>query len=391
MPAIASSNRVRFPNKLNQAEIAKELDVRRETVSRRLKEWERAGLLGSSGAGFEIADYRRLVRIAGLHAGRNRAALSNAVGDVAAEIDRGDLIAARNIGADMLRYFPSSPELLHLVALAAARSGDREEALAVLKGARLTADGDLEGLRERVLRALKNPFASAEKLSGEWVDEAFDDEDEPQPESRVVEALVGDLAALEARLLKDQAFESDPAGNAAIAANSRRAYEAIWRRIGNWYAGINAAALALVAGDAKGAKVLAGEVLKRLPDQPTDYWAAATRAEALFISGDGEGRAALRHAGAAPNATDSGKASTMLQLRRLAPRLRLDAEKAAADLGVRSVALVTGHLFRGAEMDAAAQQHAGETIRAEAEADSESPQCRQCLRRARLRRRHRCR
>ena len=73
------------------------------------------------------------MRIAGLHSGRDRAALARAVADVAAEIDRGDLIAARNIGADMLRYFPSSPELLHLVALAAARSGDREEAIAVLE------------------------------------------------------------------------------------------------------------------------------------------------------------------------------------------------------------------------------------------------------------------
>ena len=366
----AQSNRVRFPAKLSQAEIAKELNVSRETVSRRLKEWERAGLVGSSAASLEIVDYARVVRIAGLHSGRDRAALARAVADVAAEIDRGDLINARNICADMLRYFPSSPELLHLFALAAARSGDREEAIAVLKAARLTADGDLEALRARAERALKNPFASAERLADEWVDEAFDEPDEEASpgEGRAVETLVGDLAALEARLLKDSAFESDAAGDAAIAAESQRAYEAIWRRIGSWYAGINASAMALVAGDAKSAKALAAQVLKRLPEDASSYWAAATRAEALLISGDGrDGLQALRHAAAASDASDSTKASTMLQLRRLAPRLRLDVGEAAADLGVRSVALVTGHLFRGSEMDAAAQATAGDAIRAEAE------------------------
>ncbi len=268
----------------------------------------------------------------------------------------------------MLRYFPSSPELLHLLALAAARSGDHEEAIAVLKNARLTPDGDLEALRERVQRALKNPFASAERLAGDWVDDAFDSDDDGGGGSRSVETLVGDLAALEARVLKDNAFEKTPAGDPAIAEESGRAYEAIWKRIGSWYAGVNAAAMALVHGDAKRARALAAEVLRRLPDDPKTYWAAATRAEALLISGDASGGlAALARAAAAPDATDSTRASTMLQLRRLAPHLELDLKAASAELGVRSVAVVTGHLFRGGEMDAAAQAKADDAIRAEAE------------------------
>ena len=72
-----------------------------------------------------------------------------------------------------------------------------------------------------------------------------------RPSRRTIETLVGDLAGLEARLLKDMAFEADPAGDPKLAAESQHAYEAIWRRIGSWYAGINAAAMALVAGDAK--------------------------------------------------------------------------------------------------------------------------------------------
>lgn len=367
---VAASNRVSFPKKLNQTEIADELGVSRETISRRLKEWERSGLVTSSAAGLEVVDYSRLVRIAGLHSGRDRDALSRAVADVHAELDRGDLISARNIGADMLRYFPSSPELLHAVALAAARSGDREEAIAVLNGALLTPQGNLEALRERVARALKNPFAPIDKIAAEedWVDDAFDEEDDGSTElsSREIERLTADLAALEARLLKDQAFEAGEGdGDAAI--KSWRAYEAIWRWSGSWYPGVNAAAMALASGDEADAIALANEVLKRLPQDAPNYWAAATRAEALLVSGDTKGgMIALAQAGASDDANDSSKASTVLQLSRLAPRLGLDMDEVRAKLGVKTVALVTGHLFRGSDMDAEAQAKAAESIRARA-------------------------
>jgi CRP-like cAMP-binding protein len=368
---VSASNRVSFPRKLSQSEIADELGVSRETVSRRLKEWERSGLVISSAAGLELVDYSRLVRIAGLISGRDRGALARAVADVAAEVDAGDLIDARNIGADMLRYFPSSPELLHLAALASARSGDGEEAVAILKGARLTAEGDLDALRERVARALENPFASMERIAtSDFIDEGFDDDEEvAAPDSTAVERLVADLAALEARLLKDHAFAAGDGAESALAAESHRAYAAIWRRVGNWYAGVNAAAMALASGDTGEAKALAGEILKRLPKEPKDYWAAATRAEALFLSGDNDaGMAALRHAGETQDATESSRASTSLQLRRLAPRLGLEMNQVSAALGIRSVLLVTGHLFRGVEMSAEVQAEAAERIRAQTEA-----------------------
>ena len=42
---IAEGNRVRFPRKIAQSDIAADLGVSRETISRRLNEWERSGLL----------------------------------------------------------------------------------------------------------------------------------------------------------------------------------------------------------------------------------------------------------------------------------------------------------------------------------------------------------
>ena len=71
-------------------------------------------------------------------------------------------------------------------------------------------------------------------------------------DGRAVETLVGDLAGARGAAFEGLApSRADAAGDAKIAAESQRAYEAIWRRIGSWYAGVNAAAMALVAGDAE--------------------------------------------------------------------------------------------------------------------------------------------
>ena len=52
---------------------------------------------------------------------RNVAVKSCGASAIHAAIACGDLIRARNIGLDILRYYPSSPELHHRTALAAAR------------------------------------------------------------------------------------------------------------------------------------------------------------------------------------------------------------------------------------------------------------------------------
>lgn len=374
---IAASNRVSFLRKLSQAEIADELNVSRETISRRLKEWERSGLVTTSAAGLEVVDYSRLVRIAGLHAGRDRGALARAVADIAEEIDRGDLIDARNIGADMLRYFPSSPELLHQIALAAARSGDREEALAILKGAGLTAEGDLQGLWDRISRALKNPFAPVDRLASEdTVDDAFEEEDDGAGEyedassARVLDRLSTDIPALEARLLKDQAFDhGEGRERQRLARASFEGYAGIYRRTRDTYVGINAASMALAAGNTDEAQKIASEIARLLSNNSGAYWDAATVAEALFIKGDvAGGMAALRRAATAPDATESSRASTALQLKRLAALFKLDVREAGQALGIKSVALVTGHMFRASEMDVETQAAAGKAVRAQAEA-----------------------
>ena len=74
---IAEGNRVRFPRKIAQEHIAADLGVSRETISRRLNEWERSGLLrtGARSQQIEILDYQRISRLASLRSSRSRAAL----------------------------------------------------------------------------------------------------------------------------------------------------------------------------------------------------------------------------------------------------------------------------------------------------------------------------
>ena len=253
---IAEGNRVRFPRKIAQADIATDLGVSRETISRRLNEWERSGLLrtGARSQQIEIIDYQRISRLASLRTARSRAALERTIGDIDAAIACGDLIRARNIGLDIMRYYPSSPELQHRTALAAARSGDAKGALELLDRSGLPMNGDLSALEDVVRKARRNPFLPMGRIIADpFVDEGYG-EDEPEPENGHdapwETQLVEDLAALHARLLKEHAFD-------AVNEDERRqqskasfeAYHRLFKAKQSYYPGINAATMALCAGD----------------------------------------------------------------------------------------------------------------------------------------------
>ncbi len=118
------------------------------------------------------------------------------------------------------------------------------------------------------------------------------------------ESIDDDAAVLSVRgrLLKDSA-RAAPAGAARAAAYgaAAAAYARAAEIDGSTYPQINAATLALLAGDAARARQRAAKVLERLataaPDAETPYYAAATRAEALLLLGQREAAAtALRDA-----------------------------------------------------------------------------------------------
>jgi len=376
---IAEGNRVRFPRKIAQEHIAADLGVSRETISRRLNEWERSGLLrtGARSQQIEILDYQRISRLASLRATRSRAALERTIDDIDAAIACGDLIRARNIGLDILRYYPSSPELHHRTALAAARSGDAHGALDLLVRSGLPMTGDLGELEDAVRKARKNPFLPMERILSEpFVDDGFGEDEAGTSggsngarEAEFEAQLVEDLAALNARLLKEQAFESAREKDRRKQALwSFQAYHRLFEHKQGYYPGVNAATMALIAGDAETARRIAGKLVLSLSRDAEGYWPLATLAEALLISGRGdEAKAVLTKARGAKGADDGAKASTILQFRRLQETLAADMEVFVSALGPRNVAVFSGRIFRGNELDAAAQDATEAVIRQRAE------------------------
>ena len=105
------------------------------------------------------------------------------------------------------------------------------------------------------------------------------------------DAFLTDVAALDARIAKDEALqEIGPERNRLLASAAAR-YEAIFRRTGGYYPGINASTLTLLCGDLPRAESLAREVLNNFAGghtggSPEEYFAHATAAEAALIIGD---------------------------------------------------------------------------------------------------------
>ncbi|MDB5413249.1 MAG: hypothetical protein JWR10_1584 [Rubritepida sp.] len=132
-----------------------------------------------------------------------------------------------------------------------------------------------------------------------------------------------EVAALEARLLKDRALDAPAAARAGLLARSRDLYLAVWRERGIGYHGVNAATLTLLIGDPAGAAVLASEVIAAHRDDG-DYWSAATLAEAHLVAGDTlRAFTALDVAASRPDGDAAMRAATRRQLRRVLRALRL--------------------------------------------------------------------
>lgn len=123
---------------------------------------------------------------------------------------------------------------------------------------------------------------------------------------------------LKGRLLKDEALLAGGAARREKARRAGDAYAASAARQPAPYPLINAATLALIAGDRAASVRRADEALsliaRGVPDE-TPYWLAATEAEALLLKGDEAGaRAALTRATAAAPEAWEDHASTLRQL-----------------------------------------------------------------------------
>ena len=227
-----------------------------------------------------------------------------------AALARGDLIAAYDLTVSAIADGDESSAVRHLQVLALARMGDTERAMELFSACGLALA--------------------------------------PNPHERAVGA----------RLLKDRALSLPPgeARQAALRA-AFDAYHAIYLASSDSFPGINAATLALLAGEEEEARTLAEALLADPAVAAADgYYLAATKAEALLILGrTGEVGAVLRGPAVADSRDHGARSSTCRQLAMVARHLGLDEtarDALVAPLAPPRVAHFTGHMFAA---DAAAE------------------------------------
>jgi CRP-like cAMP-binding protein len=335
--------RVTFRRRIKQTEIANALGVSRETTSIRLNEWERAGLIRTGAERIEIVDYPRLALYGSVKDGDIQEAIERALAEIDADLDRNDLVRARNVALDMLSVFPSSPELRYRAALSNMRAGASDAAIHALAAGGLAASGD--ALRERVRLGLINPSNPISTLLLGM--EESDDPDWAHSATVNVKAkvLTSDIAALQARAHKELAFDAtDPAKRVHHAATSARLYLLTFEQFRGHYPAINAASMSQVAGDRAGATALARQVAE-MDTARSGYWGMASKGEAHLLLGEQEAAlAAFKVSRDSHECTDGKIAVTRRQVLRLRSHVEFDGEAVLEQLRTGKVAIFAGPL-----------------------------------------------
>jgi len=195
----------------------------------------------------------------------------------------GDYLLAYDVAMHGLEEHPRDPALAHAAVLALARSGATAKA------------------RERY-RELGLGDVSRASVSP---------------------SLYTDIASLDARIAKDLALTAGLENRKELLAEAVGRYRKIFGETGDYYPGINAATLALLAGHRPEAKALAGSVRTICERHIAEgmergYYVWATLAEASLIADDKAAAAeALAQARRAPDAKPDALATTRKQLRLL--------------------------------------------------------------------------
>jgi hypothetical protein len=187
-------------------------------------------------------------------------------------------------------------------ARAALKAGDFLTAIDLLRKAPLEADLGRQVSNDHAL-----VLALARAGAADLALKAFEERLAPVALETLPLAVARDVAALRARCLKDLARDPGKLADAA------RAYQDVYERFGGYYPLINAATLFLLAGERATAEMLARETLEQV-GAATDYWALATRAEALLVLGETQGLPAVMAAIALLPVTPSDLATTRKQL-----------------------------------------------------------------------------
>ena len=160
-----------------------------------------------------------------------------------------------------------------------------------------------------------------------------------------------EIAGLKSRLFKDMALAShDTNERRALFAKAARHSAYAFARKGAWYNGINAASCLFMAGARDAARRLVrNEVLPRCQAEETkDLWLDATLGECHLLLGDYQ-RAAEFYGKAVASATENGHfgnlSSTLRQLRMLIAEIGARAQCVWEGLPLPRIAVFSGHMI----------------------------------------------
>lgn len=184
--------------------------------------------------------------------------------------------------------------------------------------------------------------------------------------------LEENIAALGARLDREEAYAADAAQRPAKLKQAAEHYESVYRRTGSPFLGINAAVLNELGGESARAKAIVTQIVdtcaKAEPDSDEEaYHLAADRAAASLLLDDLHGAGQAIEQAAALSTNAALIASTRKQLLQICDHKRVD-HAIVAPLRNRTVIYYSGHMIAppGApgRFPAHAETHIAEQIRA---------------------------
>lgn len=333
-----------FDRRIGQEDLRQHFNQSLRWVSQRLSDWSPRGLVDT--VPIALPDFARVERIAELAPPNLASKLEAALEVLDAQIAAAMLVKAGQTAADLLSLLPGNPVAAFQLALVSARCGATEQSAAILSHAGLAWTGSIADLKRRVRDAWRSSF-------GLTANE--EDQDESDGASNALDALLDkrlatlcvDIGALHARLRKAEIeTASNPAAARKIAANAAQLYREVGEANPNHYCAVNAATLALIAGDEALAGQMASQAL-RLAVRDRGYWATASMAEASLVQGDRDKAAELFEQAAGMDDADPGKlASTRKQLKLAAEVGGLDVSRGLAILNPGHALCFSGHIMR---------------------------------------------
>ncbi|MEM8936397.1 MAG: helix-turn-helix domain-containing protein [Pseudomonadota bacterium] len=332
----------------NQQNLARHLGTDRTVLSRKLNRWERDDLVQTVKGSLIVKDAQRLRRIATMTRRPSTYDHQAALDEIKQLLDRGENLRVRNYALDYVKFFPGCCQLLYSAALANARAGAVEEALDILGASDLLEPIDLSQLHLRVCGGFVNPFRKWSGRETNVEDYSGNDEWSEQLENQDIAVaarhLTEDILALGARIYKDLGFASeDKSSRYDFFNKSIDAYRRADSVLGNGYAKINIAALALMIDDQTLSREYAEKALNAV-GQSESFWALATQAEAHLLLENDDAPSLYAQAYSAPDATPATIASARQQLQKLTQVAPKRAQACMDAMPGALVAVYSGHM-----------------------------------------------